>query len=337
MFKDHTVATCQTEISADGFEIIHLQNSCMSVSVMPQLGGKIYTIVDLRTGRDWLWKNPHIALRHPAPDMDYERELDSGGWDEILFSVKPSSLELPNGQHLAIGDHGTVVDKAWTRSGVGTTAAGEAFCELFVEGLSPHFRLDRKIVMDARKPQFEIEYRLMNTGQTAWPWFWCAHPLLAIESGMYIDLKQGQAVRLVKDDALESASGAVWPMILDANNGQVDISKIFEETGSPRSYCQKLYVRSNGQISLRTGDANECFSMIFSPEFLPWLGLWINKNAWSGCGSEPYLNLGMEPATNPHDKLSEAITSDQACFLQAGESIKWSLSINLYNKVDTHD
>ena len=45
-FKDHTLATCQTEISADRFEIIHIRSSCTPVFVIPRSSGKIYNILE---------------------------------------------------------------------------------------------------------------------------------------------------------------------------------------------------------------------------------------------------------------------------------------------------
>lgn len=336
-FKDRTVATYQTEVSADGFEVIRLGNPCLSISVMPQLGGKIYQIVDLRTGRDWLWKNPHIALAHPSPGMDYDRELDTGGWDEILFSVKPCTLGLPGGTHFAIGDHGSVVGKPWLNIGSGVNTAGQAVCELLAEGQSPHFKLTRKIVLDAVQPRLDIEYSLANTGPTPWPWLWCAHPLFAIESNMRINLQEGQQIRFMQDDDTKPATDQVWPKLAVPGGKNIDLAGIFEESTGPATFCQKLFVRSGGKVNLCTGDGRESFNMMYDPGSVAWLGLWLNKNAWSGCDSEPYLNLGLEPATAPYDKLSDAVRQGHADFLQAGGSTDWSLSISLLNTADTHD
>jgi galactose mutarotase-like enzyme len=336
-FKDQAVAIYQTEVSADGFDLIRLSNSCLSVSIMPQLGGKIYEIVDLRSGRDWLWKNPHIALSHPSPGMNYDRDHDTGGWDEILFSVKPCTLDLPDGNRLSIGDHGIAVDRPWRNIEAGVNTAGEAICELLADGQSPHFKLTRRLVLDAGQASFSLGYKLTNTGQVAWPWLWCAHPLFAIENGMHIRLLEGQQLRLLNDDETSPVINQIWPDLALPGGGSINLAGIFEEPAEPETFCQKLFVRSAGKFSLCTGNGRESFSMVYNPESLPWLGLWLNKNAWSGCDSEPYLNLGMEPATAPHDLLSDAVEQGCADFLQAGESRDWSLSVNLINTVDTHD
>jgi len=331
------MAIYQTEVSPDGFEVIHLGNSCLSVSVMPQLGGKIYQIVDLRTGRDWLWKNPHISLRHPMTGLDYDREFDSGGWDEILFSVKPCELDLTGGQHLSIGDHGIVVDKPWRSIETGVNSAGEAICELLVEGQSPHFKLERRIVLDAVQPRLDIEYSLTNPGSTPWPWMWCAHPLFAIESGMQINLLEGQGIHLMQDGDTSPVTNQAWPKLALPGGENINLAGIFEEHTEPQTFCQKVFVRSAGEVSLCTADGRESFNMMYDPGELPWLGLWLNKNAWSGCDSEPYLNLGLEPATTPYDKLSDAVAQDHVDILKPGKSKNWRLSISLTNTVNAHD
>jgi len=333
-FKDHAVATCQTEVSADGFDIIRLSNSRISITVMPQLGGKIYTLKDLRTGRDWLWKNPHIALRHPSPNMDYDKELDSGGWDEVLFSVKPCRLDLPGGERMSIGDHGNAVDRPWQRTVESVTATGEAVCGLIAQGQSPDFKLQRTIVLDAEQARFKVEYRLSNTGPSPWPWLWCAHPLFAIDDGMRIKLPEGQPTRLVQED--DEYTSHHWPNVTLTGGKNVDLTGIFEKTNDPETLCQKLFVHSAGEVNLSTADGKECISMMYDPETVPWLGLWVNRNAWSGCGSEPYLNLGLEPATAPFDKLSNAVRHQQAECLQPGETRQWSMSIHLDSTVNQH-
>ena len=63
-------------------DTILLQNDRVSLTVVPAVGGKIIELKDRRSGRNWLWKNPHIPLSRPRPEDNFDRELDSGGWDE---------------------------------------------------------------------------------------------------------------------------------------------------------------------------------------------------------------------------------------------------------------
>jgi len=52
----------------------------------------------------------------------------------------------------------------------------------------------------------------------------------------------------------------------------------------------------------------------------------VNNGGWSGCGSEPYFNLGIEPATLPIDNLTAA---DNPPILQPGETRCWCLEVTL--------
>ncbi len=322
------MAICRTEVSEDGFEVIRLSNSRVCMTLLPELGGKIYQLVDLQTGRDWLWKNPHIALRRPAPGMDYDSELDSGGWDEVLFSVKACRLELPGDHRMSIGDHGNAVDRAWQLTET-SRDGGEAVCELVAHGQAPCFELHRRVALHATQPQLNISYRLVNTGPVAWPWLWCAHPLLAIEDGMRIEMQSGQEIRLPQSSASADPAKHAWPDLFSRADRPVRMDNIFADPAVPKAFCQKLFVRSNGLARLSTADHAEQLEIRYDAHDLPWVALWINKRGWSGTGAEPYLNLGMEPATSPNDCLTEAIKAGEARQLDPGRSTSWSLTLTL--------
>ena len=40
----------------EGFEVVELANDCLRISVVPELGAKIVSLIHLRTGREWMWK-----------------------------------------------------------------------------------------------------------------------------------------------------------------------------------------------------------------------------------------------------------------------------------------
>ena len=77
------------------------------------------------------------------------------------------------------------------------------------------------------------------------------------------------------------------------------------------------------------GDGGAQRTFRFDPAELPWRGIWINNRGWCGCGSEPYMNLGLEPATTPYDCVNQAIENDAVPWLQPGGIRNWSLSVEL--------
>lgn len=48
--------TYKTRVSDEpGFCSVHLENDCLSVSVVPELGARIVSLHDKQSGREWLW------------------------------------------------------------------------------------------------------------------------------------------------------------------------------------------------------------------------------------------------------------------------------------------
>jgi hypothetical protein len=70
------MATCEHVITRSGLRAVRLENERMSVSLLPEAGGKIAELIDRRSGRNWLWQNQHLPIRRPVYGSDYGRELD---------------------------------------------------------------------------------------------------------------------------------------------------------------------------------------------------------------------------------------------------------------------
>ena len=102
-----------------------------------------------------------------------------------------------------------------------------------------------------------------------------------------------------------------WPELQLEGGDSVNLAESFGIKGAARRFAKKLFVRSpdSGSVEVRLNDPREQLVMTFDPDELPWVGLWINNRGWSGCGSEPYLNLGLEPSMTPYDSVSEAIAN----------------------------
>ncbi len=69
------------EAGIHGLRAIELENDWLRLSILPEVGAKIYDLVWKPTGRNFLWHNPRIAPR-PYP---IEANFDNywcGGWDE---------------------------------------------------------------------------------------------------------------------------------------------------------------------------------------------------------------------------------------------------------------
>jgi hypothetical protein len=288
---------------------IVLENSSLRVVVDPAMGGKITSLRDQRSGREWLWRNPHLEARPLRYGASYVEELDTGGWDEIFPSVSPCLVaghEIP--------DHGDLVSLPWE-----VIDASANFLEMAVTTRFAKCRFTRSLRLDGES--LEIRYGLENRGDTTVPWLWCAHPLVAIEPGMRIDLPQGTAMRVDGGVRVEPGESFRWPHL----PGLPPLDVI--SSGDP-SFAIKMFTAAGsvGEVGIVAPDGR--LGLSWDREAVPFLGLWLNCHAWSGCGSAPYFNLGVEPATAPFDSLADAMADPSGRELAPGESQGWSLLVS---------
>ena len=90
----------------EGFERIQVQNGFLELTIIPELGGKVSSLRDPRSGREWLWRHPRYAYKHVPHMSSYTAEADTGGWDECFPSVAECAYPSAPWQGAAIQDHG---------------------------------------------------------------------------------------------------------------------------------------------------------------------------------------------------------------------------------------
>ncbi len=295
---------------------IVLRNDFIELEVSPELGGKISRLCDRRSGRDWLWKNPHLPMRPPQYGESYVENIDSGGWDEIFPSVSPSKaggFDIP--------DHGDLVGLPWE-----VIEQSDKMLFLGCDTRFAHCRFERRITLDGEKLRFD--YRLENRSDKILPWLWCAHPLIALEPGMKLLLPPLIAMEL-KGGVGVKPEKFFWP---EAKKSKRRLD-VVPDPSSPdfRPFAAKIFTgfAEAEEFTLIAPDRRSALIFAWDSRQVPYLGLWLNCRGWSGCGSAPYFNLGIEPTNAPFDDLADAIADDSSGWIPAGETRQWSLEVRL--------
>jgi galactose mutarotase-like enzyme len=283
---------------------LHLLNEFLSLEILPSAGGKIASLFDKSNGQEWLWANPWLPLRNPLFSESYVGALDFGGLDEIFPSVDPCRIPTPDGEAL-VPDHGDLVQLPWR-----VVSSGAEHVEMEVEGRSLPFLFRRRLVLEGRRIQFH--YSVENRAAFAFPWLWCAHPLVPLDADLSLEAEADFQVLYASGAAAGLQGRRVsWNEL--PPRAERWAAKLFSEKGSV------------SQVRIRRGNGAS-LGLSWKPSEIPYLGLWVNNGGWSGCGSEPYFNLGIEPATLPIDNLTAA---ENPPVLQPGETRRWSLEVNL--------
>ena len=85
--------------------VYRIENDLLRVEVAPSVGGRITSLVDKRTGEEWLWHHPTLPLRRVPAGTAYDPEF-YGGIDEQIPCDGPETLD-----GVTYPDHGEL----WTQ------------------------------------------------------------------------------------------------------------------------------------------------------------------------------------------------------------------------------
>jgi galactose mutarotase-like enzyme len=316
-----------------GFPAITLLNDALSCTIVPDLGGKISSIRDLRTRREWLWSNPSLSYRQLPQGTSYVQAADTGGWDECFPTVAACAYPAEPWKGAPIADHGDIWAQSWP---VEVVPRPDGAITVRAEGpgagvLPYHWR--RAITLSACAAKMHIAYRVTNTSDAPIAYIWSAHPLFAVEPGMRIQIPAQTRMHrwsAIPSDLLpdeQHGRGYGWPVRSSYRGQEVDLSIVPDATAG---IAVKLWSAplSTGEVALLSSDG--MFRLTFDSTLVPRVGLWLNAGGWSGAGDMPYYNLALEPCIGAQDSLEEAVNRYRAYgIVPAGGSREWWVDVDL--------
>lgn len=297
-----------------------LENDALRVICHPQHGGKLTSI----------WSKPHqiellLPPIHPyrqdafSAEASFE-ESDCGGFDECLPSVSYSGEGTPGGP---VPDHGDFWRIPWQLLDR-TQSSGL----LSAEGLSRPLHFEKQINLQAST--LELNYSIENRSNAPVPFLYASHPLFAVDPGDRIVLpEEVQSVRLhsSRNDRLGSYGTILpWPVIKDPQGDRpLDIAGRKDDGIAEMLYVEDL---RKGWCALDRQQYKLRLVMEFDLEKLPYLGLWLCYGGWPEASEPKQYAVAFEPTVAPCGSLKEAIASDKAAILPAGQTIRWQTRIS---------
>lgn len=195
-----------------------LENDLLRVTVLPELGGKIWSIVFKPLDREMLWHHPDLKPGPVSPGAPYD-DVFCGGWDELFPSdvaVEIDGFTLP--------DHG----EWWSIPWAWRVDEGPGALTLTLEagGFATSHQARRTITLREGRATIELGTSVHNTGDRPIPYLWRHHPALPVEPGARIDLPAAR-VRADADLTVKIADGSfIWPHAVTESGGTVDFSVV---------------------------------------------------------------------------------------------------------------
>jgi galactose mutarotase-like enzyme len=308
-------------------ENVVIEAGACRVKILPEFGGKIASICVMDSE---LLQAPLLPVAPRTRTMAFDAS-DASGWDECLPSVAACAVTTEGGI-AEIPDHGDLWRVGWQKQEFEDKSRGSF--TLRGECFSLPLLLERTVdlVETKRGWRLDLKYVLKNTGRTAVPWSWAAHPLFAVDEGDRIELPASIEELRVEGSGgnrLGSAGDMVgWPVARSATGEAIDLrvvqpreskvgEKLFAGSLQPEENWCVLH-RVKAGVRVRVG---------FDAAATPYLGLWLCYGGWPGGEGQQQMCVAMEPATAPVDSLAQI--GEWSRVLGPGAVSVWPMSVEV--------
>jgi len=302
------------ETTWHNFPAIALESELMLAVIVPDLGAKIVSLFDKTHQREWLVP-PMRPLKQSAYGADFVSQ-DMSGWDEMLPTIVACDWQ---GIHLP--DHGEVWSIPWQLESTDDAVI------LSVAGVALSYRFTRSAALITPNC-LELRYSLANTGKTAFPYLWAAHPQFAADSHTRILLppEVTRVVNVIEGDPLWGKAGELcdWPEAASPQGRTWQLDRVRQ--AESRS-CRKFYVPPEQTVaSAALVDENlGCQLRLDWPAAsVPYLGLWVDEGMYNAA---PVAAL--EPSNGYYDSLERSVKNKKAPVLDSEQEATWMLRISM--------
>jgi Domain of unknown function (DUF5107) len=308
-------ATIDTNWSYHGFRAIVLENRYLRAVVLPELGAKVWSLVDKTADREVLWHNPRLPPRPAHYGAAYD-DWFCGGWDELFPNDAPTAVAGD-----AYPDHGEL----WAMPFAWEVAEEDGAATLRVRraGVVTNTNIERRISLRADAPLLRFGYRISNGGPLPLDFLWKLHPALRITPAARIDLPARQ---VLVDEGFRARLGVdsfSWPH----TGSGVDVRQIPPPSAAA---CDFYYATEldAGWCALTDTAAQAGFGLVFDPAVFRSVWVFGAYGGWRGL----YTTI-LEPCTGYPYRLEDAIAQGTASQLGAGETLETEVTAVLYRGV----
>jgi galactose mutarotase-like enzyme len=317
-----------TDPVVEGFAAIQIETGALALTLRPELGGKISSLRDTRSGREWLWRNPRLAYQRLPHGSSYVLHADSGGWDECFPSVASCTYPTAPWAGAAIQDHGEL----WSQPVEPELIEEGATLALRTRwrGVALPYLFERTLRLAGGSALMRVEYGVTNQSDAPIQFIWSAHPLLAIEPGMQLEVPPEARFNhyfSIPAGLLAETSGIRYPLVVQARARALDLDRLPDASAG---IALKLWSDplAAGWATLHARDG--ALHMRWDAAQLPQIAFWMNLGAGAADGGEPYYNLGLEPCIGAQDSLADAVEQiNLFATLPPREARAWWLEVEL--------
>jgi hypothetical protein len=280
-----------------------LENPRVRLTVLPELGAKIYDLILKPADRNFLWHNPRLEPRLPVFGQNFD-DWWCGGWDEVFPTCDVSTHRGETYPYL-----GELWSLPWSWR---VEDGGPGRVSLFLERttvIAPA-RMEKWILLTADEPIVRFRHRLTNVGAAPMEFVWGIHPCFRVEPGYRIEApaRVGVIGHTVTAPFGPVGTTYAWP--------QNDVCLVPPRS---RGWCEGHYATEleAGWVALTDPVAQIGIGLAFPREIFPTLWCWMVYGGWRG-----HYHVALEPWTGWPHQLDKAVAACRQRTLLPGESLE---------------
>lgn len=291
-----------------GLQALVLENARLRVTVLPELGGKIWSIVSKPHDREMLWHHPRMAPRRAHYGATYDNWF-CGGWDEVFpndFPVEIDGEPYP--------DHGEV----WSlpaRWDVVENTAEQVSVSLEHAGIALPTRFRKVITLRRDEPVLRLAYEIANDGPTPLDVHWKSHPALPVAPGARLHLP----IRRVVDDGdfgeVFAEREFAWPIALRADGSTLDLRRLPDPDSGTSHFYYGVGLEA-GYAAISYAAEGIGFGLTFDPALLSSVWVFGSFGGWRGLNT-----VILEPCTGYLANLEAAIANRSVLTLAPNSTV----------------
>jgi galactose mutarotase-like enzyme len=286
-----------------------MENRKLRVVVLPELGGRIWSIVYKPRDHELLWQNPRIPPQK-APFGAVFDNVWCGGWEEMFPNAAPGII---NGE--SYPDHGEVWCLGWNSEV--KSRAGGLYLALQTPTSISAVLIEKHLMLLEDEPCLEIVYKLRNLSTKQLPYLFALHPAFAVTHSCRLDLPP---MKLDPDPSFPGTlTGAEpqfeWPY---ASRGgeKVDLRTAYPSTSGEVFF---LYGHdfTEGWFAITDTDERLSWGLRYASDFFRSCWIFATYGGW-----RDYYALLVEPSTAFPSQIEQALELGRLPFLLPRSSVE---------------
>lgn len=301
----------------DGHQAVVLENAQLRATILPTLGGRVWSLEDRLRGRQWIWHREGVPLVAQPPDAPYD-DVWAGGWEELFPNDAAGAFE---GRELP--DHG----EWWALAFEAESAVGDVAATLRLTATASVIRAEcvKEFTLAHDAPVMTVTYRIRSLEDRPFHFLFKQHLAVAITPSCRLDLPGGhvEAVEPAFGTLLPGPGPYTWPVATEPGGRSTDLRVIPPAERQDREF---MYIRdlADGWCGVVDLDRKASLRMTFDPHQMPHVWLFLSYGGWR----DTYTAV-LEPCTNLPKDLGEAVRRGQSARLFPGQEFATIVEVRL--------